>query len=369
MSVKHSVATYNMSFAGDLGMDPRRDGVFESEGAFHLMNETGNPRAFWLNALELVKHFWLNEPHASVMGLQEINLGKGSVDIESSLVAIHPHLAIITKEVVVNPNVKPAVTLIWNTEKLGKQSGEPFVGDLDYVPGDEATNIRANGAKISGKQSGRPVIMIYTTGGYVLINCHGPNHPELSKKTMKDLRNALNENFIRFTSGKAVNKDKVFVMGDFNDRYDAIQTIKLGGHDMSYNGTAPKSCCHNWDSSCTAPRFKSLGIVGRQEVGTCDVPKDADGKPYALAGPGKRHLLGEEGKVENYRYTGDKVFGGNPTEDVVMYRPAEFTGVPMSDHEMVVGGFETPALGGRRKTLRKRNRSNRNNHSRRSHRR
>lgn len=352
--MKHLVATYNMSFAGDMGLDPQRDGVFESEGAFHLMNKTGNPRAFWLNALSLVKHFWSTEEHASVMGLQEINLEKGSVDIERTIASINPSLIVVTEEVVVNPHVKPAVTLIWNKDKLGEESTR-LIEDLDYIPSDEATNTRANGAKVSGKQTGRPVLMIYTKGGYILISCHGPNHPELSKKTMKDFRISLNEKFMRFTSGKPVDKNKVFIMGDFNDRYDAIQSINLGDASLSYNGVAPKSCCHNWDSSCRDPRFKALGIAGRQVVGTCDVPKQEDGKPYALAGPGKRYLLGDEGKVENYRYTGDKVFGGNPTDDVRLYRPAEFMGVPMSDHEMVVGGFETSVVGGRRTRSNRRN--------------
>ena len=46
---KITVASYNMSFAGDSGLDPKRvkdgkRGVFESEGAIHKSNETGNPR-------------------------------------------------------------------------------------------------------------------------------------------------------------------------------------------------------------------------------------------------------------------------------------------------------------------------------------
>ena len=35
-TLQHTVATYNMSFDGDMGLDPKRAGVFESEGAFHL---------------------------------------------------------------------------------------------------------------------------------------------------------------------------------------------------------------------------------------------------------------------------------------------------------------------------------------------
>ena len=72
-TVLHTLATFNMSFSGDKGLDPRRADVFESEGAFHLSNTTGQPRQFWINAAGLVSDFWTNHPHASVMGLQEMN--------------------------------------------------------------------------------------------------------------------------------------------------------------------------------------------------------------------------------------------------------------------------------------------------------
>jgi len=66
------VGTYNMSFAGDAGLDPNRAGVFESEGAFHKTNKEADKRQFWINALENVKKF-VNEPTAGFIGFQEIN--------------------------------------------------------------------------------------------------------------------------------------------------------------------------------------------------------------------------------------------------------------------------------------------------------
>lgn len=76
-TLQHTVATYNMSFDGDMGLDPKRAGVFESEGAFHLSNESGNPRQFWINSLKIVTDFLSNVSNASVMGLQEINKTSG----------------------------------------------------------------------------------------------------------------------------------------------------------------------------------------------------------------------------------------------------------------------------------------------------
>jgi hypothetical protein len=379
-SLKHTVATYNMSFAGDAGLDPRRAGVFESEGAFHLSNETGNARQFWLNALTIVTEFWSNVPNASVMGLQEINktavgTATGSAVVEASVKAAVSSRAdafdvsVITEEVVVNPNVRPALMMIWNSSKLG-QEVKHEISDLDYVPGDEATEeiAKPNGSKVkkSGKQTGRPILMVMTDKGYLLINCHAPNHAELSAKTLADLRAALETKVSAFVGGETVSKDKVFLMGDFNDRYDALQSVSLSVGDLKYKGNAPLSCCHNWDSSCTDERYKPLNIAGRTKVGTCD-PK---GQP--LAGPGARTVMGVEGNIENYRYYGDKVFGSMPSTgvdgNIQIYPPGRVGASKESDHEMVIATFVSGAVGGRRRSLR-RHKAKRNSRTRRNNRR
>lgn len=365
-SLKHTVATYNMSFAGDAGLDPRRAGVFESEGAFHLSNETGNPRQFWINALGVVSNFWTNVPDASVMGLQEINktavgTATGSAVVESSVKAAVAsradafEVAVITEEVVVNPNVKPALMMIWNASKLG-QEVKHEISDLDYVPGEEAVEeiAKPNGSKVkkSGKQTGRPILMVMTDKGYLLINCHAPNHAELSAKTLADLRAALESKVSAFVGNTAVQKDKVFLMGDFNDRYDALQNVRLSVADLKYKGNAPLSCCHNWDSSCTDSRYTPLTIAVRTNVGTCN----PNGQP--LAGPGARTVMGVEGNIENYRYYGDKVFGFRPTGDadgnIQIYPPGRAGASKESDHEMVIASFESAAAGGRLQLLRRR---------------
>ena len=51
--------------------------------------------------------------------------------------------------------------------------------------------------------------------------------------------------------------------------------------------------------------------------------------------------MGDEGLPKNYRYTGDKVFGEKPIDDIKIYRPDDFKGKNMSDHEMVIGTFES----------------------------
>jgi hypothetical protein len=362
---KHTIATYNMSFAGDAGLDPKRSGVFESEGAFHLSNPNEDKRQFWINALEVVVDFWSNLSDPSVMGLQEINKTEsgttGSAKIESSVRAAVAsrddafEVGFVTEEIIVNPNVKPAVMLIWNETKLGNKK-RSAISDLDYTPGDEAilTMTKPNGSQVkkSGKQTGRPILMVLTEGGYLLINCHAPNHPELSEKKLADFRDALEKKVVAFLGSDKVNPDKVFLMGDFNDRYDALQSVSLSVGNLMYQGKAPLSCCHNWDSSCTDTRYRALDIDGREKVGTCD----PEGKP--LAGPGPRTLMGEEGNIENYRYYGDKVFGATPLEgeggNIQIYPPGRRGASQQSDHEMVIATFTSPTQGGRRSNKKKR---------------
>ena len=50
----------------------------------------------------------------------------------------------------------------------------------------------------------------------------------------------------------------IFVMGDFNDRYDAIKDITVNGMKLTYEGDSPYSCCHNWDSSCKNERYNKF---------------------------------------------------------------------------------------------------------------
>jgi len=349
-----------MSFAGDAGLDPTREKVYESEGAFHLSNKTGDLRSFWKNALGIVIDFWTRVPNASVMGLQEMNntvdgTRTGSAEVESAVKATVASrsspfkVGFVTMEVI-TPVSKPALMLIWNASKLGVES-KRAISDLDYVPGEEAVEEidKSDGSKVkkSGKQSGRPILMVMTKGGYLLINCHAPNHAELSAKTLADLRAALNSKISEFVGNEVISEDKIFLMGDFNDRYDALQRVSLSVGDstynLKYNGKAPLSCCHNWDSSCTESRYKALPIAGREKVGTCD----PEGQP--LAGPGPRKLMEIEGNIENYRYYGDKVFGANPVDNIQMYPSGRQGPSTESDHEMVIATFETVTTGGRNK--------------------
>lgn len=362
--ILHTVGTYNMSFASDLGLDPNREGVYESEGSFLLSNYSGDPRRFWKNSLDAVIYFWKSKTFIkghkpSFLGLQEINktsVGSitGSAIITQKLKEINPYINIVTEEIDTGKS-KPALSCIWDRKKLGELV-KSQISKLDYVPVIE----RQFTSKLT-PDNGRPILMVYTDKGYLLVVLHAPNNDDLARHHLLDFRKNLNDKINNFSKDLKLYTDRIFISGDFNDKYDAIQTLSLTVRNrdftLKYKGTAPKSCCHNWDSSCSQSRYTQLlnlpGREGRQNIGTCTVPIDpVTQKPYPLAGPGKRTLMKAEGDIANYRYYGDKVFGTNPVDDIRIMRYIDHVRPEVSntshsqesDHEMVICTFQTRLL-------------------------
>jgi len=320
----HTVGTYNMSFASDLGLDPTRPDVYESEASFLLSNDSGDRRSFWKNALDNVIYFWksktfIKNHNPSFLGLQEINKTlpgslTGSAIITQKLKEINPYINIITEEID-SENSKRALSCIWDTKKLGNL-------------------IKTS---ISNLHMRIPILTVYTDKGYLLIVLHAPkNHNTILQQLTRKISD-FSQNFKLYS-------DRIFISGDFNDIYDSIRTIKINHNfTLKYRGQAPKSCCHNWNSSCSDYRY-------RQHIGTCTVPIDPiTQKPYPLSGPGKRTPMGPEGDISNYRYYGDKVFGQNPISNIHTMRKINHVRSDLgntshskeSDHEMVICTFTT----------------------------
>jgi hypothetical protein len=347
-----------MSFAGDTGLDPRREDVYESEGSFHLSNNSGDLRLFWKNAFNnIVKEFWKDNyinHYPSVMGLQEINKTKvgsttGSGFIESQLKLINPEIQMITEEVDSGKS-KPALSCIWNRKKIGELV-KSKIDRLNYIP-----DLEVEYAEKKTPEQGRPILIVYTTFGYLLVVLHAPNDDGLARHQLLDFKRDLKKKINDFLTDlqMEIKEDRIFIMGDFNDKYDSIRTLNLTiknkQYNLSYNGLAPLSCCHNWNSSCTQSRFSPLtnliGREGRKDIGNCNVPKDSNGKEYTLAGRGKRYPMGDEGNINNYKYYGDKVFGSYPKGNIKLFRNFLYynkTGYysQESDHEMVISTFLT----------------------------
>lgn len=366
---QHTVGTYNMSFMSDLTTDIGPKMAWASEGAFlaRLQGNESERRSYWNNAKELLKQF-ITDHQPSVVGLQEMNVtapgsGTGTDAINQMLKEVDPKYQIESAEIVINPNVKPAVSIIYDTTKIGTKKASKIVDNAN--------------------QPGRPILMLLTEldgKKYLSVSMHGAQDPKLrlDKDKFNDYMIDNNKLFleneiITFLKENGITTASqltgVFITGDFNDRYDAITEINIFDTEKAtYSGKAPKACCYNWDSSCPdTDHQKDFG----DNYKTCEEP--ASMKDDAGA---KLTLPEDRGKTKNYRYAGDKVFGLNPKQNLEKYRPASFIGdgnSTESDHEFVFGvvgeNVAEPTIGGRksRRVSRKNRKGKRGKSRRRNH--
>lgn len=334
----HTIGTYNMSFMSDLSTEIGPKMAFASEGAFlaRLHGKAEERRSYWINAMNLLEDF-LIKMKPSVVGLQEMNLT--DKDSNSGTDAIDRMLdgtgyIQISRSV---PTNNAGVSLIYHPAKVGEVK---HVQCIDNV-----------------NQGGRPLLMLITElngKNYLSVSIHGAQDPKLrlDKNAFNAYMVEKNKMFLE-SSAKAfldsngiTNLAGIFIMGDFNDRYDGISEIKIGDKVASYSGVAPKSCCYNWDSSCYDDLEKYFG----DSYATCKVPDDNAEIMNPVSG--KLSLPGERGATKNYRYAGDKVFGFNPETHLAIYRPKKegWDGISTeSDHELVYASFNENTSGGRRK--------------------
>lgn len=310
----HTIGTYNMSFMSDLTAPIGPKMAFASEGAFlaRLYGDEPGRRSFWENAKGLLRSFIIDESPCAI-GLQEINKTEGTntgSDAIDQMLLEFPNYKQICRNV---PTNNAGVSIIFNTETLGD--------DVESVIIDNPN------------QAGRPILMVLTSGGYLLISIHGAQNPGLrlnqtafNEYMINNNKNTIESKASEFIQGK--NISQIFIMGDFNDRYDAIKNININGMTATYSGTAPKSCCYNWDSSCEDADLEDGGFSCKEPASM----KNATGMKISLDA---------RGATKNYKYAGDKVFGLNPSSDMVIYRPSPHAdGISKeSDHELIYASF------------------------------
>ena len=224
------VGTYNMSFASDKALDAK----FPSERFFlnrmKLPDENGKDgvidRRYWKNALKhLIKFIEVHTPLA--VGLQEMNRTKegdkhkeGEGGEEYGTYAVEKMLPdgykIISRDVETN---NAGVSLIVNTELAGDITDENNIMIKDNSQG-----------------PGRPILMALTDKNILLVSMHGMQNPsngrdyEMFNKNMKEGNKEELESLVKTFLGdrKPV---AAYVMGDFNDRYDAITEFDFGKKD------------------------------------------------------------------------------------------------------------------------------------------
>ena len=350
MAVNAVIASYNMSFASDLGKVIGSEANFLSRVQKHYSGS--DPRTFWNNAKEHVKKF-CSEKKPTVLGFQEMNFtpagsSTGTAILMKELKEINANLVPITYTIDVSAFQKPTVLTMFDKDILGDVVSY-YGADIPDCQPEGTYNVNVMKAP---NDAGRPILIILTKKGYFLVNIHGPNQPDDSlKNNSNKLRNAIESHFnkaiVKFGSPQ-VDYNKVFVLGDFNDPHNAINTtapLKINGNDFTPGADGVRSCCYNWNSACKQELRKTDGTKD------CPVPEPMP-KAQSLSDP-----PGEEarGTPATYIFTGDYCLGKNITEPLAIYpSPVGPDGSSIaSDHELVYATFNISASGGaRRRRLR-----------------
>lgn len=352
------VASYNMSFASDLGC--HKDALFllpnsetmvpdvvadmgavskngkktypPSEALF--LSRASTSREFWINAQANLKKFIL-EVEPAFVGLQEMNVtakgsNTGTDAIENMVLEINStgkNYVQVAQDMVCN--------IFGNMTRIGLSI------ILDK-------NLCGNPAEIkivdNPLQAGRPLLYVTTDKGFLLVSMHGAQKPAngMNRVQFNEDMKSMNQKFIEDTINTNLGGQKfkqIFVAADLNDRYDSLKYFKLCGTTVKQDGAAPRACCYNWDSSCpdNSPYLKDL-LDG---YSTCDIPVDMKNKLPSFV-----PNLDAAGSISNYRYTGDKVFGKNPTSKIEIYKSDfidEYGASTASDHELVYASFSLGA--------------------------
>ena len=326
------VISYNMSVFSAKGEMP----TFASEYSFlvgrAVKHESGS-FDFFINAL---KHLasQVEKINAKVIGIQEYEIKKSSIKdlIMNTLKEKNTNFKCheFSKEI----KNDAAVLTIWDESVLGERDSY-YDADLGLTKegGNLVTGLLPN-------DEGRPISIIKTKKGYVLINFHGINRPKYNPdgdeigKDNSDLLKKLIQ--IRVEEAKAtigeIDPNKTIMMCDSNDRehkFNRETPLIIEGAQFSdgrdANDKSAISCCYNWDS------------VG--------IPKSKG-----------KISLERDGAESNYKYTGDYVLAVNFTKSVTAVpSPQDDLGASIaSDHKLVYAVVSVSAAGGRRRKTRRR---------------
>lgn len=268
--------TYNMSFASDLGLETGSEKNFVARA---ISEDSTNPRAYWINAAELVVDF-VKTQNPTIMYFQEMNdqlkireknsafdggyqallerLATGAVsyiDTQKSyqsqsgspLISYYTRgtysgnnstdygfLAYSIKKIESYGTIYPTVLTIWNRTILGNFT-DFYGNDLGLHPNYN------NPFYAKSFHYGRNFSCVRTSNGANLINLHGPNAPAYANIALKQaIEDYMTAAATKFT---AWNEALTVIGGDTNDTNDLMKTIKYEATFYKYRGNAPKSCC------------------------------------------------------------------------------------------------------------------------------
>ena len=264
------VGTYNMSFASDLGR------AVGSEAKFlNRMKAEGGvvDRRYWKNALEHLKKF-IEAKKPLAVGLQEMNLTQEKAQPEKTEKTEETEETEETKKIE-QTGTFAVKEMLNSLEEEGLKDSYSTIEDQEIVTNDQKPALQIIYHKSLGdtpikskiytntNQDGRPILMAYFENNgknTLLVNAHGAQDPSLGKfeKEFNDYMKEKNKKYLEEKIKKFLSEiegsrpTEIYVMGDFNDRYDAIKEFNILLNDkeeeIKYDGDSPISCCHNFDS-------------------------------------------------------------------------------------------------------------------------
>lgn len=216
-------------------------------------------------------------------------------------------------------------------------------------------------------------MLIAKYGDVLLVNLHAPNKPQVEKpiKYIKDRILLCIEDYIKGMSAKPI-KDKtikdIYLMGDFNDKLNEFGTLEITVDGKPFevedkpliisHGTAPVSCCYNWNSASyirTPKPLPELKLHDNNADMSLDrkecieemsqlypefglkVPekflKSVGSQDYLFGMP----LMREQGNLLNYLFTGDYCFSKGNVNPIKIFRNIEVPNISfpekMPSHE------------------------------------
>lgn len=328
------IATYNTSFASDLGL------AIGSEKHFLKRIETmENKRQFFENSIDhAIEWCQAEEAPWGAIGFQEMNTPEklpGYFDYMNDPNKQHDDRGInytidrfrneleedkvrsVSRAVYFN-NSYPTVLTIWNTAVFGELKGSGPSGEMgkySYVYVSEMeTDAILSGFNEKDRQTlkklpdpkpqgGRPILIVLTERDgkkYLLVNLHAPNRQpgnvELQMKLTafcihKHIEQALKKFGITDDNEKEAIARRMFIMGDFNGFFTETEPFTFMGRKFSAvkeGDQLPLSCCYNFNSSC--PEIMRSGVF-REEFNKI-ATEAKTGKSSKKMSPGESYLVG-----------------------------------------------------------------------------
>jgi len=249
----HTIASYNLSWTNSSGIfKDNVDGMARRPSEYDFIKRASEPYEFWKNAIQHIANFVLTT-NPSAIGFQEAGKTEDITELPMIKENYNHHI---------NKQGPACVFTLWRKD----------LGDVA---------VESSGDLGTGRDIGRPISIIYTTKGYLLVNLHSPH------SLSDDVQLTLLSDRLQPFFNRPIDLTRIFVMGDFNNpRYLHSNPLRLRQVTLTPGiASEVKSCCY----SGRAPRLSEyrrggdycFGLNNRRPLEIFLSPVDAEGGSVA----------------------------------------------------------------------------------------